>query len=382
MKGGKNMASKKELGLRIKELREAKQLTQQELADILYVSDKTISKWEKGISDPGLEIIVQIADFFNVTTDFLYRGEEKSKTPETISVIELACKEDDISRLNGVDISFIDDAGRDINYFAKKYNAERIKSYLLDIKIDEYCKKNKETLFTRYICALPKNYTDDENLKVICSNVNHDDITKICSEYAEKGYHGFRVFRTLDIEEKPEKTYKWFSFRFLDEDALDDAMFYLNILYDKKSAVLEVKEVNELLKNNKRYLAYIPEKAVDDFFNTLDEIDFRNWEITHWGINMCGFYFELKDEEGQLDCPKFYVAPGPDKYKKFVNALRRLIVYLNDEMRNRLTKYLDKEYIPYYRQGINIRMTKKIFKSIEEEQDMFRKSVRDLEEKA
>lgn len=59
------------------------------------------------------------------------------------------------------------------------------------------------------------------------------------------------------------------------------------------------------------------------------------------------------------------MAPGPDKYKKFVNALRRLIVYLNDEIRNRLTKYLDKEYIPYYRQGINIRITKKIFKSIE-----------------
>ena len=40
----------KQVGLFIQELRKEKGITQKELADILHVSDKTISRWETGVS--------------------------------------------------------------------------------------------------------------------------------------------------------------------------------------------------------------------------------------------------------------------------------------------------------------------------------------------
>lgn len=55
----------------LKELREEKGLKQKDLAVILNVSDKAISSWELGRTEPSMEIIVAIAKFFGVTTDYL-----------------------------------------------------------------------------------------------------------------------------------------------------------------------------------------------------------------------------------------------------------------------------------------------------------------------
>ena len=62
------------LGNRIKKLREDEKMTQLELAKCLFVSDKTISKWEKDNSEPELDIIVKIGQLFHVSTDYLICG--------------------------------------------------------------------------------------------------------------------------------------------------------------------------------------------------------------------------------------------------------------------------------------------------------------------
>ena len=48
---------RKIIGKNLSELRKRKKYTQQELGEILLYSDKTISKWEKGESLPGIEIL-------------------------------------------------------------------------------------------------------------------------------------------------------------------------------------------------------------------------------------------------------------------------------------------------------------------------------------
>lgn len=53
------------------ELRLDRRLTQKELANILYVSDGTISNYENGVHLPDVEKLVSIADFFDVSTDYL-----------------------------------------------------------------------------------------------------------------------------------------------------------------------------------------------------------------------------------------------------------------------------------------------------------------------
>lgn len=67
---------KKTIGKFISALRRAKGLTQRELGDMLYVSDKTISRWENDECTPDLNLIPAIADIFGVTCDELLRGEK------------------------------------------------------------------------------------------------------------------------------------------------------------------------------------------------------------------------------------------------------------------------------------------------------------------
>jgi len=57
--------------LKIKELREEKQLSQLQLAEKLNLTQQAISLYEKGEREPSLEVIKNIADFFGVSTDYL-----------------------------------------------------------------------------------------------------------------------------------------------------------------------------------------------------------------------------------------------------------------------------------------------------------------------
>lgn len=63
-------------------LRKAKKLTQQEFAETLGYSDKSISKWELGKAIPSAEVLLIIADFYNVKVDDILRKAIKpSDTP-------------------------------------------------------------------------------------------------------------------------------------------------------------------------------------------------------------------------------------------------------------------------------------------------------------
>ncbi len=59
------------LNIRIKELRTARGLTQVEFANNLSVSKQAVSNWENNNIQPSIEMLLKIADFFGVTTDYL-----------------------------------------------------------------------------------------------------------------------------------------------------------------------------------------------------------------------------------------------------------------------------------------------------------------------
>lgn len=59
----------------ITELRLLNNMTQMELAEKLNYSDKTISKWERGESSPDIAVLVEMANIFGVTLDYLVRTE-------------------------------------------------------------------------------------------------------------------------------------------------------------------------------------------------------------------------------------------------------------------------------------------------------------------
>ncbi len=71
-----------ELGKRIKLLREEKELSQLELAKILNISNSTLSQYEAGNRVPGDDIKKKIANYFNVSVDFLL-GRTEERNPYT-----------------------------------------------------------------------------------------------------------------------------------------------------------------------------------------------------------------------------------------------------------------------------------------------------------
>ena len=66
---------KSNIAKNITELRILNNMTQMELAEKLNYSDKTISKWERAESSPDISVLVEIADLFGVTLDFLVNAE-------------------------------------------------------------------------------------------------------------------------------------------------------------------------------------------------------------------------------------------------------------------------------------------------------------------
>lgn len=71
----------KKIGKLISIIRKDKQLTQQQLGDILGVSSKTISKWETGNGLPDITILKKISKEFDITIDELLDGEIEIKHP-------------------------------------------------------------------------------------------------------------------------------------------------------------------------------------------------------------------------------------------------------------------------------------------------------------
>ena len=65
-----------EFNEKFQELRKQKNLTQEELAEVLFVSRTAISKWESGRGYPNIESLKAIAKFFGVTIDELLSGDE------------------------------------------------------------------------------------------------------------------------------------------------------------------------------------------------------------------------------------------------------------------------------------------------------------------
>ena len=77
-------------GKKIAELRKEKELTQKELAKKLHVTDKAVSKWERGVNFPDLGLIEKLADVLDSTPSILLGLEEATKEEIVNSFAEIS----------------------------------------------------------------------------------------------------------------------------------------------------------------------------------------------------------------------------------------------------------------------------------------------------
>ena len=67
------------IGSFLKELRKEKELTQEQLAETLNVSRRTVSRWETGSNMPDLDLLMEMADLYQVELRELLNGERKNE---------------------------------------------------------------------------------------------------------------------------------------------------------------------------------------------------------------------------------------------------------------------------------------------------------------
>lgn len=78
--------SKNPFPKRLKELRKSAKLTQQELSNELNIKQGTYSRWERGLLEPSLEQITDLAIFFHVSVDYLTG--KRDKEYRTLSALD------------------------------------------------------------------------------------------------------------------------------------------------------------------------------------------------------------------------------------------------------------------------------------------------------
>ena len=90
----------KKTGNLLKKLRSEKGLTQEQLAEILNVSNRTVSRWETGSNMPDISLLVEIADFYDISIPEIINGERKSEkmNDEVKEVKEVAKTMSDYAR--------------------------------------------------------------------------------------------------------------------------------------------------------------------------------------------------------------------------------------------------------------------------------------------
>lgn len=74
------MIDNKKIGKFILEEREKKKMTQDQLANRLFVTRQAVSKWERGITMPDYEVLLNLCNIFNITPNEIIAGERKQKT--------------------------------------------------------------------------------------------------------------------------------------------------------------------------------------------------------------------------------------------------------------------------------------------------------------
>lgn len=104
--------NQKKIGDFLKELRKEKSITQQQFAEMIGVSNRTVSRWETGSNMPDLDLVIIIADYYDVDIREILDGERKSEkmdkeTKETILKIADYSNEEKVVFTKRLNVLFI-----------------------------------------------------------------------------------------------------------------------------------------------------------------------------------------------------------------------------------------------------------------------------------
>lgn len=100
------------IGQFLRECRKEKGITQEQLAEMLGVTNRSVSRWENGSNLPDLDILIEMADYYDVELRELLDGERKSEKmnrelEETVLKVAEYSNEDKIKLTKRMHLLFI-----------------------------------------------------------------------------------------------------------------------------------------------------------------------------------------------------------------------------------------------------------------------------------
>lgn len=223
------------IGKRIKELRNEKKLTQKDLADKLYVSDKAVSSWEANRTEPSLELIVKLSDIFDCSTSYLVYGDISRSDVETEIKIKLSEEEfRELKLIMDRDAKFLKENHHIDTYYqpiSRKFvNDGIIKEWL---RIGERGNKNIINYKNWY-----DNYCDEYEVEI-------DDVKNLNKIFDKIG------LEKIAVVDKVRRTYYYLDKYEVALDIVKDLGFFVEIEVKKYDESADI-EYDKLLRLAKR----------------------------------------------------------------------------------------------------------------------------------
>lgn len=78
-KGGHGSMDQKKVGAFMKELRNEKQLTQEQLAEMFGVTNRSVSRWENGVNMPDFDVVIEMANYYDVSIEEILDEERRKE---------------------------------------------------------------------------------------------------------------------------------------------------------------------------------------------------------------------------------------------------------------------------------------------------------------
>lgn len=224
------------IGKRLNKLRNMKNITQLELANILFVSDKTISSWELNRTKPNLEMLVKLAEILSCNVGYLIYGDNPKDNVETEIKIKISEKE--YNKL----INFFENNAKFLteNRQLDTYYQPTYRKFLNNKEINEWLRIGKRG-----------------NKKILNYKNWHDHM--YCDEYEveiDNSENLDKIFNILGLEEiavvdKQRKTYLYLNKYEVALDYVKKLGYFIEIEV-KNYSKNPIDEYNDLLKLAKR----------------------------------------------------------------------------------------------------------------------------------
>ena len=276
----------KKIGKYIAQLRKDKNMTQEDLAQQLFIDRSIISKWERGLYIPKHDIILKLSNLFDVTVNEIYFGERQTETNKaqvnevTINIIKDHKKLVKKITIFCISIFLILILAFFVFYFITNYNS--IKVYTITGETENLSLQNGLLVVSR-----EKSYIQLGNIKVL----NEKKITNINLYYERNGEKNILYFdqempKLLTNDFHKNKNYSYNDLQYIKNNLFLEVTFddnkkettQLHVIKDFTNNLIFTKsKPGNIIPSNEQSSSNIPTYIKENFI--LDENDRYYLEI-------------------------------------------------------------------------------------------------------